>query len=431
VTKNTCSLHFNQRNSLFITSILTLSAGFAHSREINLKESFQLALAKSQSVSVRTDQILQTDAQIKQARSAYFPTLSFQAITTQQAESSNPLAKSLSSTRQSTSNLNLSQNLFRGFKDKASLNQKRNTKSADEWAKNQSIQLLYEEVASTFFSILILESDITLFHEQIINTRKRKEELSTARKNGRARDSEILVVDSSIAGSEASISQLESQKIHFQETLATLTGLPSSTSLVSEISLPFEVKGIDSWLQKKDLRPDVQQAKAALLATEENILIAKADYYPSIGLSANYYISRPTGIFQGVDWDTSLTLDFPFFSGGITRARVTEAKLIRHSQETLLRQTQGFSEESIRSAYRVVESDYDLLVKLDHSAALSKRSYELMHRDNRLGVATNTDVLSALQFWQEAKRNLERARITATNDYVKLLLESSSELVYE
>jgi outer membrane protein len=414
--------------SLSLILMMTCPMILAQALEVNLQECFKLARERSATIAISSDQIEQAELQIKQSQASYLPVLSLQASTTQQDESKNFFAKSLTSTRQSTTNINLNQNLFQGFRDISTVNQRKNLKIGFEWAKKQAIQQLYKDVALAFYSLLIFQSDIKLYREQIQSTMRRKSELTSAKRSGRARDSDILTAESSVASLEAATSRAEGLLVTYQEAFTYLTGLTSDTKLTDNTQLPKDFKTIETWLEKLDQRPDIQQSKSNLLATEDAIKAAKSGFYPTLGLSANYYLSRPTGIFQGVDWDTSLTFSFPFFSGGLTKAQVSEASTINRSKSRLLRQTQEAAEQSIRTAFATLKSDFNLLTKLKSASDLSRRSYDLVHRDNRLGIATNTDVLTALQVWQESKRNLERARITTIFDYIKLKLETSEEL---
>ncbi|MDH4468237.1 MAG: TolC family protein [Bacteriovoracaceae bacterium] len=424
--KCTSALFSIQISVLIMLCVCCFSSSvLAQTKLITLQESFQLALERSTSLAITNDQIDLTDAQIKQARAGYFPVLSLQASTTRQAESTNPLAKNLSATSLTTTNINISQNLFQGFRDLNIINQRTHLKAGYEWAKKQAKQQLYQDVAQAFYSLLIFQSDILLYKEQILTTQKRKQELSAAKKSGRARDSDILISKSMIASIDAAVARTEGQMVTYQEAFTFLTGLTKTTKLVDQTKLPREFKSEDFWLENSQKRPDVQQSKSNLLAAEDAIKTAQAGFYPTLGLSANYYLSRPTGIFNGVDWDVGIVISFPFFSGGLTKAQVSEATVVHHTRELNLRLTQELATQTIKTMMGTVTSDFEQLAKFKNAANLTHQSYELVHRDNHLGVATNSDVLMALQNWQESKRNLERTRITTVYDYVRLLVETS------
>ena len=411
----------------FIESIFCAvpASGATRTGEVTLQEAFQLARGRSTTVALTSNQIDQTDAQINQARAGYLPVLSLQASTFQQAQSSDLLVKSNSGEPQTTTNINLSQNIFQGFRDINSVHQRDQLKLGYEWVKKQALDQLYKDVAQAFYSILIFQSDILVYKEQTESTRQRRSELGSAKKSGRARDSDLLTVDSAVASLEVAISRAQAQLIVFQESFTVLTGLSDDVKLVNTISLPKEIESVGTWLEHAEQRPDIQQSKIFLLAADDGIKVARSGFYPSLGLSANYYFSRPEGIASDVDWDAGLVLSFPFFSGGLTKAQVSEATLIRQAKELNLRRTRELATQIIRTTFATVQSDLDQLSKLTRASDLSRRSHDLVRRDNRLGVATNADVLSSLQIWQETKRNLERIRITATYDYVRLLVESA------
>jgi outer membrane protein len=395
----------------------------AQTPTLTLQDCYVLALDRSATIAISLDLINQTEAQITQARAGYLPVLSLVGSTIQQAESTNSLTKN--PTSQVTTSLNMSQNLFQGFRDINTVKQRLQLKEGYRWAKKQAQQQLYKDVAQAFFSVLIFQSDVALYNEQISSTHQRRNELNSAKKSGRARDSDLLIAESSIASLEAAKSRTIAQLITYQETFAFLTGLTQDVKLVNNIKLPSQLNAISNWLENSEDRPDVQRAQAQLGAAEKGVNVSQSGFYPSLGLNANYYFSRPSETFQGVDWDVGLVLSFPFFSGGLTTAQVNEAVVIRHTKELNLRLTQELASQAVRTIVGSVSSDLDQLQKLATAADLSRRSYNLVHRDNRLGVATNTDVLMALQTWQESKRNLERTRITATYDFVRLLVEAS------
>ncbi len=407
--------------------------------QATLQESFKLALQQSATVAIYKNQIDQTDEQIKQARAAYLPVLSLQAsVFEQQLQSTNQLTNNSSSVSQSvsqsTSNINLSQNIFHGFRDLNTVKQRNHLKTGSEWAEKQATEQLYKDVAQAFYSILIFQSDILLYKEQIESTRQRKSELTAARKSRRARDSDILISESVIANLVTAVSKAEAQLIIYQETFSFLTGLTNDVKLVNTVHLPKEFKtqnkknDMDIWLENFEQRPDIQKSKIDLLAAEDGISAAQAGFYPSLNLSANYYLSRQSKIFgemiKGSEWDVGLVLNFPFFSGGLTKAQVSEARLIHQTKELNLRLTKQIANQNLKTLIQTVQSDFDQLAEFTNLSDLSHRSYKLIYRDNHLGVATNSDVLTALQTWQESKRNFERIRITAIYDYVRLLIES-------
>jgi outer membrane protein len=394
-------------------------------RQVTLADCIELALEKNPVLSSAIDRIEQVKAQIEQTHSNKWPVLSLQASASeQQARLQDQSEYNRLSSQQLITNINLSHNLFRGFKDTNLIKQKEKIKQAVEREHYRAVLQLGKDVAKAFYSILLYQTDINQYREQIKITRMRKLELLKAKKNGRIRDSDLLLIDSVMAGLEALISRSENILIPYQETLINLTGLEREVQITNTIVFPDKLKTVDQWLLDLEDRPDIRQAQNYLEAAEFGIAVAESGYYPTLGLSANYYFSRSKSIYQDIDWDVSLTLSLPFFSAGLTQAQEREARIVYHSQKVAKLNIQQLATQMIKTKFRTVESDVEQIKKLLYAAELSEKSYKLVRRDNRLGISTNTDVLTASQNWQESQRNLERSKIIALSDYVDLLIDS-------
>ena len=402
------------------------SSAYAKEEVFTLDNCFHLAIARSTTLSYNIDQLNQVEQQIKEAQSNFMPVFSFQASTMRQDLGDNPLGNSLSPKTSTITNLNLNlnQNLFQGFKDLATYRQKIDQKEMTEWIKKQSIVQIYKDTAKAFYNILIYQSDLSHYKEQIQTTEKRKKELLMSKRSGRARESDVVSVESAIANLEVNLVNIQGLLVAWQETLAYLTGLPYDVNLSLSTPLPSNLNDINYWLENINQRPDVQQSEINTQVSLEGIHVAEAGYFPAVSLNTNYYLSRPQ-MYSGINWDVTLTLNFPLFSGGITKAQVSEASVVKHSNEVLLQQTKEKSIQTVRTLYRTVKLDLDQINRLFKSYDLSHRSFDLMHRENQLGNATNTDVLTALTNWQESKRNLDRFKMTTLYDYSKLLVESA------
>lgn len=383
-----------------------------------------MAVLKSASVLISQNQIDESQAKVDQARSGYYPALSLQARLNEQQKTENFAANEMNLNPQSSLSLNLNQNIFQGFRDLKLINQNNYLKTGFEFSKKSALQELYKEVAQAYFNLLIYQSDILLYQEQIESVGKRKTELRAAKKSGRARDSDILIIDSVVAQLQATVLKIQSQMISSSETFYFLTGLDRDVFLVNNFALPIKLDDSQTWLLSLEKRYDVEQAKYSVLAAEAAVGVAKSGYYPNLNLSANYYLSRSSEIYKDVDWDASLVLIIPLFSGGFNKSRVSEAQLIHQSEKNKLRLNEEQALQNIKSMVATVDSDLKQLEQIQKASDLNYQSYELVRRDNRLGVATNSDVLNSLQVWQESKRNLERLRLTANYDYIRLLLET-------
>ena len=269
------------------------SSAYAKEEVFTLDNCFHLAIARSTTLSYNIDQLNQVEQQIKEAQSNFMPVFSFQASTMRQDLGDNPLGNSLSPKTSTITNLNLNlnQNLFQGFKDLATYRQKIDQKEMTEWIKKQSIVQIYKDTAKAFYNILIYQSDLSHYKEQIQTTEKRKKELLMSKRSGRARESDVVSVESAIANLEVNLVNIQGLLVAWQETLAYLTGLPYDVNLSLSTPLPSNLNDINYWLENINQRPDVQQSEINTQVSLEGIHVAEAGYFPAVSLNTNYYLS--------------------------------------------------------------------------------------------------------------------------------------------
>lgn len=396
--------------------------------EYSLDDCYKLALQKSFTVASSLEQINQAQSQVNQGQAGFLPTLSFKASRTYQDTPTNALGKSISPSEQTTTNFNLSQNLFQGLKDLATVRQKKHLIESYEWAKKKAMMQLYQDISLAFYSVLSNQADIKNYQEQILTIKKRKNELASAQKSGRARESDVVTAESSIANLESSLANAKLSLASAEETLIYLTGISSDLKLKSDPNISSKLNKMEYYLESIEERPDIQESKKNILIAQDALKIAQAKFFPTLTLGANYYTSRPPGVFNGVKWDTNLTLTVPLFTGGLTRAQVSEASTLKSLSEINQQQIKEQAIQKIRTLYRTVEGNQEQLKKLIQAKNLAEKSYSLMAKDNSLGNTSNTEVLTSLANAQEHKRNADRVRLNAQYNYIKLQIESAKDL---
>jgi len=290
---------------------------------------------------------------------------------------------------------------------------------AQSAAYQQARVQLYRDVAQNFFDVLALEQDLVNLEQQIGHNRAREKELQDRVRIGRSRIGETLTVQSTISTLQAQVEQLRAQLSTARDVLAFLSGLPADTMLRDTEVLTDTPEGLDVYLVRLPLRPDVKAARQRLQAAQENVSVAKGEHWPSLDLSANRYLER-AGNLENVEWDVTLALTVPLYSGGITASRVREAGSLQSQAELELSRTNRLADQELRSLHQTVVLDRNQLQSLEKATEAAKKNYEAQQRDYRLGLVTNLDVLQALNSYQENQRALDRARFAAKLNFLRL-----------
>src|SRR6185436_1988938 len=105
------------------------------------------------------------------------------------------------------------------------------------------------------------------------------------------------------------------------------------------------------YLSRIDRRPDVGSALRAAEAAADAVHVARADRFPQLGLTGNYYRYRPLAR-ENIEWDAALTVGLPLWSFGARAASVDAARAFKASQDLALRAARRAAELDVKNAFR-------------------------------------------------------------------------------
>lgn len=405
-----------------IVLLLSISgaASSAGAQSLTLDDYFSAALKRSEVVATQAELIRQAEERYTQARATTFPALDGIASHTRQ-ESVPPVAGAATpSSRQSAARLQVTQPIFRGFREFAALRQTKALIGAQHEDYAGARVQLFKDVAENFYDVLTLEQELKNVEAQIEQTAQRERELQNRVRIGRSRTTEVLTVQSSINTLRAEAEQLRRQIQVAREAFAFLSGLNAATALLDNQAVPADLEPLPEYLARTELRPDVKASQQRLVAADENIAIARGARLPSVDLTGNYYLERSGGTLGDVDWDVQLALTMPLYAGGAIQSQVREAVSQRTQAELNTSQVSRLAEQEIRAAYQSVALDRAQVNALERATASARKNYDALTREYRLGLVTNLDVLQALTAFQENQRALDRVRYAVKLDYLRL-----------
>jgi multidrug efflux system outer membrane protein len=311
------------------------------------------AIAQNYDVRIAATRVLQAQASLGITRADQFPSIYGGAAAT---DTHIPQTKLLTATDTSSNQVNLSLAWELDFwgKYRRATESARASLLASEWAQKAVIWSLVSNVASAYFQLLELDSEMEI-SRRTLTSRNESLRLVRIRETGGTvsmldvRQSEQLVYTAA-----ANIPALE-RSIEQQENLISILlgdnpePITRGKTLVENHFPPVVPTGLPSALLER--RPDLQSAEQQLVAANAQIGVAKAAYFPAITLTAiaGYQSTALTSLFTGPAalWSFGGQLSQPIFTAGKLRAnvRLTEAQ----QQEAVL-----FYQQSIQQAFREV-----------------------------------------------------------------------------
>jgi len=410
--------------SIFIfLAVFTPLARAIPLHSISLKEAYLAALEKSETVKQSELQVVQADERIIQVRGGILPQISIFGTHLIQPLPSDPIAQQFSPQNQTTISLSATQQIFRGFREFAGIRQRGHLKSASEANRKSTEIRLFQDVSANFLSIMSFEQDIKNLEDQADIYDRRVKELQTNVKRGESSATDVLTAQTTLTLLQAEARLIKGQLLSAREAFRFLTGLSAETlledpNLISRKS-PIQLRKLEEYLARIDLRPDVQASSEQYQATEDEVWISRGAHLPSAEVAGNYYLARP-GFLSDLNWDVQFRLSLPLFEGGTIQARVRESVALRSESELALERVRRLADQEIRSLYDRFNSRIDHLKILEKALDQTDKNARTVRQDYRRGLLRNTDVQLVLAEYRAARRSYDQTYFAAQLELLQL-----------
>lgn len=384
------------------------------------------ALAQNYDVRIAATRVLQAQAQLGITRADQFPAIygGAGAFNTRI-----PQTKLLSETETSSNQLNLSLAWELDFwgKYRRATESARANLLATEWGQKAVIWSLVSNVATAYFQLLELDSQMQISINTLASRNESLRLVKIRETGGTVSMLDVRQSEQLVYTAAASIPDLERQIEQQENLISILLGdnpepITRGKPLVDIHFPPVVPAGLPSSLLER--RPDLQEAEQQLVATNAQIGVAKAAYFPDISLTAiaGYQSTALTSLFTGPAgfWSFGGQLAQPIFTAGKIRSnvRLTEAQ----QQQAVL-----FYQQSIQQAFREVS---DSLVGYRKSqeyraqeellTAAAQDAVRLANLQYNGGVTSYLEVLDSDTRYFNAQISLAQAQFSERQNLVQL-----------
>jgi NodT family efflux transporter outer membrane factor (OMF) lipoprotein len=229
--------------------------------------------------------------------------------------------------------------------------------------------------------------------------------------------SDVLQATTQLAGAQADLESLRQTRAAYENAIATLVGEPASAFRLPadpawSAKLPDVPTGVPSELLER--RPDIAAAERRVAAANADIGVARAAFFPTIGLSASGNSSSTSlgNLFSASanTWSLGLSVAQSLFDAGARKAQVEQARASYDAAVADYRQTTLTAFEDVENqltAVQVLERRYALLKT---SADAAVQTEQMLLNQYKAGQVAYTDVVQA----QASALSARRALLTAT-----------------
>ncbi|GAB3785710.1 efflux transporter outer membrane subunit [Dyella agri] len=266
----------------------------------------------------------------------------------------------------------------------------------------------------------ILASSLLAYQQGLTLTRNRME-------GGIASGLSVARAQNQLSDAHAQVDELAAQRALTEHAIATLIGVPAPSFTLpaspQKLRAPTIPASVPSALLQR--RPDIAAAERRTFAANANIGVARAAFFPSIGISGMYGW-QDTGegnlfAFGNRMWALGPFAALPLFDGGLRHAREREAQAAFDEAAAQYRQT-------VLDAFEQVEDNLALFTRLTHeahdedaAASSAQVAQQIATHRYTEGIINYLDVVTAQTAYLNAERAAQQVRMRRLQASVALV----------
>ena len=422
-------------------SQVVISGSVDKNVNLDLNSCIYLALGNNPRISSAFNDVLASDARIKQVWANYFPTLSWQTGYTRlrQLQLSDALGRNLEFNYYLLGQISLQQMLydFGVTQNQASIRRLdyENFKKEFEATVNDVIF----QTKSSYFTVLYAYENKKVAQDSVDKFSRFYKQAKAYYRTGRSPKVDVTIAETNLSNAKLKLIQAENSVNIAIANLNYSMGLPYLKNYVISERLeykPLDLSFEDMIKYAKDSRPELKQAEIKVEQMNQTIKLAKKSYFPTISLEGQYQRGGRTWN-SNYGFNIGGYLTFPAVNMMLVRNEIREAKYLYDKELANAKNTQNNIYLELQKAYlKLIEKKNQLPVAQLQEKQASE-NFNLSFRMYGVGVGSPSEVkdaeityenaqltyYSSVYEYNMAKAELEKAigrNLCQNNDYISL-----------
>jgi len=291
-----------------------------------------------------------------------------------------------------------------------------------ERARNELIL----QVTSAYLNVARADAFVRVAEEALKNAQERLRITRTQLDTGVASRFDLLRAETQVAQSEQALLNARNQAEIARAALNNLLGrdlntpvqiaMPEALPLMQSVELGILIQ------QAQQQRPEVRAAERNLELAKVNIRVAQRGALPTLALNGQWNFNLTPTVFnpRRQIFTATAILSFPVFDGGITRARVAQAREDLDIAEINLQQVKDGVALEVRTAYLNLRDAQQRLEVARKGLEQATEALRLARIRYEAGVSPQLEISDAELAYTQAQTNLVNAQFDYLTAYAAL-----------
>ncbi len=382
---------------------------------LDIDKCIEIALQRHPDIKAYQYNALANESKIKQARSSYYPQVSFSSGYSNTRATSMPDVTG-KSFKEYIGTTTIKQTIFDFGKTSSQVEVQKNTAEASVFETENITKEVIFNVKKAYYSLLRAKKQRDLAMEIVKQYEHHLAQAKALYEVGTKPKIDVTKAEVDLSNSKLNLIKAENGVKIAKVALDNAMGIPEAPDY--DIKDSFEINKIvlslEEALQRAyENRSDLKSLREKLQSAKVSVELAKKDYYPTLTGKVTYSIPRTGSFYEEDKWDASVTLSVPLFSGFSTVYKVQEAKANFESAK--------YNEESLRQRiYMEVKEAYLNIIEAEEriktaeiALRQAKENLELARNRYAVGLGSSVEMTDSMASY--ANSNFEY--IQALYDY--------------
>lgn len=410
-----------------VNSEFVISGSVEKNIDMTLDNCLRLALGNNPQINAAFQDILASDARIKQVWSNYFPSISWQTGYTRlrQLQLSDALGENLEFNYYLLGQVSLQQMLY----DFGVTQNQATIRKLDYEGYKKTFEAVVNDIIyqtkDAYYNVLYAYENKRVAQDTVDKYQLFYNQAKAFYVSGMNPKVDVTIAESNLSSAKLKLIQAENAVNLAIAKLNNVMGVPyieryaiNEKLQYKPVQLSFE-QAIDI---AREARPELKLAEIKVEGAHQTVNLTKKSFLPTVSLEGQYQRG-------GKSWNSNYGfnlgayLTFPTINGMLIRNEIKEAKYLYDRELANARITQNSIYLEIQNAYLTLEEKRNQLPVAILQVKQSKENYELSYGRYRVGEASPTELKDAENTYEQAQLTY----YTALYEYnsAKALLEKS------
>ena len=390
-----------------INSSTVISGSIEKNIKMNLDNCILLALGNNPQISMAFQDILASDARIKQVWANYFPTFSWQTGYTRlrQLQLSDALGRNLEFNYYLLGQISLQQMLY----DFGVTQNQATIRKLDYESYKKSFEAIVNDVIyqtkNAYYNVLYSYENKRIAQDTV-NKFDLFYRLAKANYiSGFSPKVDVTIAETNLSNAKLKYIEAENTVNIALAKLNNIMGLPYIEKYEIEEKLnyhPISISFEEAISIARDSRPELKQAEIKVETSNQTVKLAKKSFLPTLSLEGQYQIG-------GKSWTSNYGfniggyLTFPSINLMLVRNEIREAKYLYDKELANARNTQNSIYFEIQNAYLKLEEKKNQIPVALLQLKQSKENFDLSFGMYKVGETSPTELKDAENAYEQAQ----------------------------